>query len=238
VPLRPIVVAPPVVELLLRVRVPDSDPASAGSNCTVSVAVWLGFSVSGKLAPETEYSAPVTVAELIVTAAVPVELRITVWVDGVFTPTLPNARLFVLTPSVGLEDPNCSAKLVDWLPALAISVTVVAFVTAVTVAVKLPLLAPPASARLSGTDTAVLLLARSTRNPLLGAAAFSVTVQLSCPAPAIELLLQVNPVNAGTPVPLSATGTTVPPDESLVNARVPVAAPATVGTNCTVSVAF
>jgi hypothetical protein len=174
---------------------------------------------------------------LIVTAAVPVELSVTVCVEAEFTETLPNARLVELTPSVGFDAPSCSAKVVETLPALADSVAVVAVVTAFTVAIKLPLLVPPANATLTGTVTAELLLARLTENPLLGAAVFSVTVQLSVPAPEIDPLEQLSPVSTGTPVPLSATAVPVPPDELLVSAKAPVADPADVGTNCTVSVA-
>jgi len=175
---------------------------------------------------------------LIVTAAVPVELSVSVCVVGVLTDTLPKVRLAALTPSVGFDAPSCSAKVVETLPALAVSVTAVAAVTAFTVAVKLPLLVPPASAKLIGTVTAELLLATLTENPLLGAAVFKVTVQVSVPAPVNELVLQLNPVSTGTPVPLSATADSVPVDELLVRASDPVADPAAVGTNCTVSVAL
>jgi len=108
--------------------------------------------------------------------------------------------------------------------------------TAVTVAVKLALVAPDATVTDVGTVTAELLLARFTvRAPL--AATFSVTVQLSVPAPAIEPFAQVSPLNTGTPVPLRLTTVEVPVEELLVKVSVPVAAPATVGSNCTVSVA-
>jgi hypothetical protein len=174
---------------------------------------------------------------LIVTDADPVELSVTVCVGSVFTATLPNARLVTLTPSVGFDAPSCSANVCVALPALAVNVTVVAVVTEFTVAVKLPLLVPPANATLTGTVTAESLLARPTENPLLGAAVFSVTVQLSVPAPVMDPLEQVRPVSTGTPVPLSATFVEVPVEELLVNANTPVADPAVVGTNCTVSVA-
>jgi hypothetical protein len=109
--------------------------------------------------------------------------------------------------------------------------------TAVTAAEKLALVAPDATVTEAGTVTAALLLARFTVNPLLAAAAFRVTVQLSVPAPVIELEAQVNPVSTGTPVPLSATLVVVPVDELLVRVSVPLAAPAAVGSNCTVRVA-
>ena len=46
---------------------------------------------------------PLSVAELIVTGAVPVELNVTGSVEAVFTVTLPNARLAALTVNCGLD---------------------------------------------------------------------------------------------------------------------------------------
>jgi hypothetical protein len=109
--------------------------------------------------------------------------------------------------------------------------------TAATVAVKPALVAPDATVADAGTVTAELLLDRFTANPPLAAAAFSVTVQPSVPAPVRELLAQVSPVNTGTPVPLRLMGVEAPVDELLVKVNVPDAAPAAVGSNCTVSVA-
>jgi hypothetical protein len=68
-------------------------PAAVGSNFTLSVADWVGFRVTGKVAPDIVKPVPVNVAELMVTGAVPVEVNVTGSVDGVFTVTLPNARL-------------------------------------------------------------------------------------------------------------------------------------------------
>ena len=67
-------------------------------------------------------------------------------------------------------------------------------VTAVIVAVKAAVLAPEATVTDGGTVTAVLLLDRLTAWPPLGAAAFSVTVQLSVPAPVIDPLVQLSPL--------------------------------------------
>jgi hypothetical protein len=69
------------------------------------------------------------------------------------------------------------------------------------------------------------------------AAAFSVTVQLSVPAPVNEPFAQLKPVSTGTPVPLRPITVDVPVEELLVKVSVPEAAPADAGTNCTVSVA-
>ncbi len=90
--------------------------------------------------------------------------------------------------SVGTPVPNCRAKVLATLPALAVSVTVCAVLTEETVAVKLAVVAPAATVTVAGTVTAELLLARLTVNPPLAAAAFSVTVQLSVPAPVMDPL--------------------------------------------------
>jgi len=105
------------------------------------------------------------------------------------------------------------------------------------VAVKLAVVAPAATVTEAGTVTAVLLLARLTANPPPAVAVFSVTVQLSLPAPVNDPLAQLSAVSAGTPVPLRLINVEVPLDELLVRISCPVAAPAVVGSNCTVSVA-
>lgn len=56
----------------------------------------------GKLAPDIEKPAPVSVVELIVTAAAPVELKVTVCVVAVFTGTLLNVRLVALRLKPGV----------------------------------------------------------------------------------------------------------------------------------------
>jgi len=74
------------------------------------------------------------------------------------------------------------AKVFATLLAVAVTVAVWAEITAETVAVKLAEVAPAATVTLAGTDTAELLLASATASPPVGAAAVSVTVQLSLPA--------------------------------------------------------
>ena len=197
----------------------------------------MGFKVSGKAAPEKVYADPLIVAVLIVTAVDPVELKVSVCVVALFTESLPKFRLEGLTLSVGVPAINCRANVLVMLLALAVSVTVVAVLTAVTVAVKLPLVAPAATVTVGGTVTAELLLARFTANPPVATAAFSVTAQLSVPAPVIEPLTQLSPVRTGTPVPLRLTAVDDPVDELLVSVNDPEAAPAAAGSNCTVSVA-
>ena len=55
----------------------------------------------GKVDPVIENPVPASVAELTVTAAVPEEVRISDWVEGVFRFTLPKAREPALTVSCG-----------------------------------------------------------------------------------------------------------------------------------------
>ena len=147
-----------------------------------------------------------------VTGAFPVELSVTGKVVGVFTVTLPNARLVGLTVNVGTAAFSCSAKLLETPPALAARVTVCAVVTDDTVAVNPALVALAGTTTVAGTVTAVLLLVRPTLKPPLPAAVVSVTVHASLPAPVIDALLQDNALNAaGTAVPVPVRLTTAVP---------------------------
>lgn len=95
-----------VWEVLMTVKVPVATPAMVGSNCTLIVTVWFGFKVIGKVPPETVNPLPLTVTEFTVTAAVPVEDRVTDCVAGEFRFTSPKAMLVALMLSVGTPDPN------------------------------------------------------------------------------------------------------------------------------------
>jgi hypothetical protein len=53
-PLKVTLVVEPPEELLASVSWPALEPAAVGPNCTVKLAVWLVFSVNGKVCPETE----------------------------------------------------------------------------------------------------------------------------------------------------------------------------------------
>ncbi len=189
------------------------------------------------MAPETVKPVPVRVTALTVTAAVPVEDKVNVCVVAVFTLTLPKDKLDKLTLSVGTDAPSERAKVSATLLALAVRVAVCAVLTEETVAVKVAVVEPAATVTEAGTVTALLLLARLTVNPLVAAAAFRVTVQLSVPDPVNEPLAQLSALSTGTPVPLTLTTVEVPLEELLVNVSEPEAAPAVVGLKCTVSVA-
>lgn len=77
--------------------------------------------------------------------------------------------------------------------------TVCEAVTADTAAVKEAVVAPEGTRTEAGTATAVLLLARFTAMPALGAAPLRVTEQLSLPAPIMEILEHVRPESVGVP---------------------------------------
>jgi hypothetical protein len=97
VPLRTTTVVEPVDESLLIVICPLAAPVDVGRNCTCNVAAWAGFSVTGTLPLTIVKPAPVMVAELTVTGAVPVDVNVNDCVVAVFTVTLPKLRLAALT---------------------------------------------------------------------------------------------------------------------------------------------
>jgi DMSO/TMAO reductase YedYZ molybdopterin-dependent catalytic subunit len=103
VPLRLIVEVLPAYALLERVTVPDSVAALVGSNPRDSVAVCPGFNVTGKVTPEILKPLPVSVAELMVSGAVPEEVSVTDCVEAVFTTTLPKLTLLALRVSAGIH---------------------------------------------------------------------------------------------------------------------------------------
>jgi hypothetical protein len=95
-PLRLIAADGFVDELLVRVTAPVTDVVVEGSKLTVSVAVWPSLRVSGKFIPDILNPAPVSVPALMMSGAVPEEVRITDLVAAVFTVTLPKAKVLAL----------------------------------------------------------------------------------------------------------------------------------------------
>jgi len=86
--------------LLLIAREPVAAPPAVGLNFTWSVTAREGFRVSGKVAPETVKPVPLIVDELMVTAPVPVEVKVTGSVADEPSLTVPKLRLLTLTASV------------------------------------------------------------------------------------------------------------------------------------------
>ena len=137
----------------------------------------------GKAVAAIEKPVPLAVAPLTVTARLPVELRVTVCVEGVFRSTLPKLMLVALTLITAAAAFNCSTTLWVAPPPEASSVTVCAALTAVALAVNVADIAFAATATEAGTLTDALLAARLMVKPALGAGPFSPTVQVSLTVP-------------------------------------------------------
>jgi hypothetical protein len=230
-----------VEELLVKVRAPVTVPVAEGSKLTVSVAVCPRLRVSGKLAPDMLKPAPVSAPALMVSGAVPEEVRVTdSGVARVCTVTLPKARLLVLRLSSGVEAFSSTAKVLETVPEVAVKVAACAVATEAMVAEKAALVALAGTVTVAGSVTAASLLERLTFSPPLPAAALRVTVQASVPEPVIEPLEQESALSVpGTtvPVPLRLITADGFVEELLVRVRAPLAAPAAKGSKWTVSVA-
>lgn len=160
---------------------------------------------------------PASVAALMVTAAVPVELKVTDCVADVFNTTLPKEMLVALMLKVGVNAFNCKAKLFETAPALAVSVTAWAVPTDDTAAVNPALVALAGTVTVVGTVTAPLLLDRLTLSPPLGAAPLNVIVHASVTDPVSDALLQERLLNVAVAPPLPCTLTIAAVlDEALV----------------------
>lgn len=168
------------------------------------------------MGPNSVKATPFRVAELTVTGEEPVEDRITVCVAGVFNATFPNPMLAALMLSAGPDTFSCKEKDSETLPAPASIFASCAVATAETVAEKVALVAPAATITDAGTVTAGSLLDRLTLKPVVGAAAFSLTVQVSEPEPVMDAMEHESAVNTAVPVPLSAMVWETLAEESLV----------------------
>ena len=144
------------------VSCPVKEFAVVGANLTVSTAACPGFSVTGRLPPETENPVPEIESELIVTAAVPLEVRVTDFEAELPTETFPNASEVELNVRAGADAFNCKAKLLEEALALAVRVTVCVPLTEFTFAVNDDEVAPEGTVTLLGTVTALLPLATAT----------------------------------------------------------------------------
>lgn len=216
VPLRPTTEVEPVEELVEMVSCPAADPDASGLNCTLSVAAWDGFKVTGNVVPEMVKLSPVSATALMVNGALPVEVMVTDCVAGVFTATFPNERAVGLMPSVALAAFNCREKAFELPFAFAVRVAVWAVPTDDTVAAKLAVAAPGATVTAAGSVTAALVLDRVTTCPPFGAGAFKLTLQASVVAPVMDALLQESALTTAMPVPLSPMTEVGLPDELLV----------------------
>jgi hypothetical protein len=161
----------------------------------------------------------VTVTELILTGALPVEFKVKAFVAAEFCATRPNEMLDVLRLNIGVEGPSCKVKVSETPPAVAVRVADWLEVTVETVAENPMLEAFTGTVTEAGRLTAGLLLARLTFNPPLVKVEVSDTVQESAPAPVIDALLHDRALNVGVacvaPVPLKSITSVAFTDESL-----------------------
>lgn len=104
-----------LIALLLSMSAPVAAPAVFGEEVTFSVTVCFGCNVSGKAAPDTVNSFPLTDGALIVSGAVPVEVTVKGKVAVDPTVTLPKFRLAGLAA-------NCAMVRVTPVPARRIAV--------------------------------------------------------------------------------------------------------------------
>lgn len=118
--------------------------------------------MTGRLPPETENPVPEIDSELMVTAVVPLEVRVIDFETDVPTDTFPNASDVELNVRPGTAAFNCKAKLLKEALALAVRVTVCVLLTEFTFAVNDAEVAPEGTVMLLGTATALPPLAKAT----------------------------------------------------------------------------
>ena len=172
---------------------------------TVMVVFCPGFKVTGVEIPVAPNREPATEIEEMVTGAVPVEVRVTDCVAVLPTAILPNDTDVVLRVRAGVAALSCRESALEVLPVVAVSVADCALLTAAALAVKAALVAVAGTLTEAGTVTELLLLARLTVRPPVGAEPDKVTVQASASDPVMEVLLQEIALTVGAaavPAPL------------------------------------
>ena len=85
--------------MLTSARVPVALPSAVGANLTLKVLDWLGTRVRGTVSPLRLKPAPVTLAWEMVRLAVPVLVKVAVWVPVLPTVIFPKGTLLGLTES-------------------------------------------------------------------------------------------------------------------------------------------
>jgi hypothetical protein len=191
--------------------------------------------VTGKLPPETEKPVPEIESELIVTATVPLDVTVTDFVTAVPTDTLPNDSDVAFRVRAGVAALSCRETACEVLPVVAVSVTDCALVTEAAFAVNVAVAAPAGTDTLAGTVTTLLLLARETLTPPVGADPDKLTVHESASDPVIVLLLQPTALTFGNTDEPVALRLTIAAGALLEMVNCPLAVFAVVGSNWTVN---
>jgi len=183
------------------------------------------------VAPVTENPTPLTPAEFTVNGAEPVELNVIGCATCVLTTTLPNPIDVAFTLRTAVAAFNCSEIVREVFAAVAVSVATCALLIHAALAVNVALVAVAGTVIEDGTVTALLLLARLTARPPVGAEPERLTVQTSASDPVIEVLLHDTALTVGAmlvPVPVRLTVTV---GALLEIVSCPFTAPAEVGLN-------
>jgi len=190
------------------VSCPVAEPTTDGLNVSVNVIDCPGFNVAGRLTAETEKPVPVTATEFTVAAAVPLEVSVTACVIELFTTTPPKEILVAFRLNAAEAAFSCRENACEEVVVVAVRVTDCALLTEATVAVNVALVAVAGTVTELGTVTALLLLARLTLRPPVGAEPERLTEQESAKDPVIEALPQLTALMVGAtvvPVPLRLT---------------------------------
>ena len=153
--------------------------------------------MAGKLPPETENPVPEIESELILAAAVPVEVTVTDCVMGAPTETLPNASDVALRVNAGVAALSWSEIDLEVLPLVAVNVTFSGVPTGEALAVNAAVVAPAATITVAGTATALLLLETLTLNPPVGASPLRATVHVSFTTPLTDVELHESELKSG-----------------------------------------
>ena len=164
--------------------------------------------MAGRLTGVTENPLPVTATEFTVTAAVPVDVNVTVCVVELLITMAPNETLVAFRLRTGVAAFSCNEADRDVLPDAAVNVMVCALVTAETFAENDALVAVAGTVIEAGTVTALPLLVMETLTPPVGAEPDRLTVQVSVRDPVMDMLLQDSALTVGAivvPVPLRLT---------------------------------
>jgi hypothetical protein len=208
VPVRGIVNVEFVEDVLPMVSWPVTEPTTVGSKVNVSAIDCPGLSVAGSVTGEAEKPLPDIATELTVTADVPVDVKVTVWVVGVFNGTPPNAIVVAFTVKEGVPGLSWSEIDRELLPDAAVRVAAWELETAAMFAVNAVLDDAAGIVTERGTVTAELLAESPTVNPPVGAEPERLTVHGFAIDPVIDVDLQVTALTVGAtlmPVPLRLT---------------------------------
>ena len=138
----------------------------------------------------------------------PLEVTVTDLVTAVPTATLPNESEVAFRLRAAVAALSCTATDRAVLPVVAVRVTDCALVTEAALATNVAVDAPAGTETLAGTVTELLLLARETLRPPVGAGPDKLTVHVSASDPVIEVLLQDTALTVGkaaVPAPLRFT---------------------------------